>query len=170
MNAIDLNFYLSFLILRWSHVLIIICLYAATLIVVALLMPHQYQSMATILVEAPQSPSEVARPAVPTSAQQQQQIVQQQITTLQNLVELADKLDSHGGERAQLAADKLVREMQSRINFLESPLSRGGMGGATLISVFFDAETPALAAKGANEVVSLRKVVWRDADSFAVAA
>ncbi|WP_313760574.1 Wzz/FepE/Etk N-terminal domain-containing protein [Rhizobium sp.] len=169
MNAIDLNFYLSFLILRWSHVLIIICLYAATLIVVALLMPHQFQSMATILVEAPQNPSEVARSAVPTSAQQQQ-IVQQQITTLQNLVELADKLDSHGGERAQLAADKLVREMQSRINFLESPLSRGGMGGATLISVFFDAETPALAAKGANEVVSLRKVVWRDADSFAVAA
>ena len=155
MNAIDLKFYLSLVIRRWPHVLTIIGLCAATSIVIALLMPRQYQSTAKILVEAPQIPSELVRSTVPTSALQQLQIIQQQITTRDNLVELADKLDIYGGERAKLAGDKLVRDMQSRISFLELPLSSDGMGGATLLSVSFDAETPALAAKGANEVASL---------------
>lgn len=155
MGAIDVRFYASLLLRRLPYVGVIICLSTAAGIVVALLMPREYRSTAKILVEAPQIPAELVRSTVSTSSVQQFQIIQQQITTRENLLSLADKLNTYELLKQKPSADKIVKDMQSRIIFSELPLSSEGGAGATVFSVAFDAETPPLAAEGANELASL---------------
>jgi succinoglycan biosynthesis transport protein ExoP len=155
MGNIDINFYFSILLRRLSSVVAIVCLSTAAAIVVALLLPREYQSTAKILVEAPQIPAELVRSTVSTSSLQQFQIIQQQITTRENLVALAEKLDIYSNLVEPPSGDDLVSDMQSRITFKELPLGNDGGAGATIFSVAFDAETPIMAATAANELASL---------------
>jgi succinoglycan biosynthesis transport protein ExoP len=153
MGAMDVSFYLSLFLRRLPYFVAIVCLSTTVAIVVALLMPREYRSMAKILVEAPQIPAELVRSTVSTSSLQQLQIIQQQITTRENLVALAAKLNLYADASPQPSGDVLVGDMQSRIMFTELPLGAGD--GATVFSVSFDAATPAMAARGANELASL---------------
>jgi uncharacterized protein involved in exopolysaccharide biosynthesis len=153
MGAMDVSFYLSLFLRRLPYFVAIVCLSTTVAIVVALLMPREYRSMAKILVEAPQIPAELVRSTVSTSSLQQLQIIQQQITTRENLVSLAAKLNLYADENPPPSGDLLVRDMQSRITFTELPLGAGD--GATVFSVSFDASTPAMAARAANELASL---------------
>ncbi len=156
MAAIDVSFYASLLLRKLPHFVAIVCGSAAIAIVAALVMPREYQSTAKILVEAPQIPAELVRSTVSTSSLQQLQIIQQQITTRENLIMLADKLHLYEGITSEPSGDALVKDMRSRIAFTELPL--GGdvsSAGATVFSVAFDADNPVLAAMGANELASL---------------
>ncbi len=153
MGAMDVSFYLSLFLRRLPYFVAIVCLSTTVAIVVALLLPREYQSTAKILVEAPQIPAELVRSTVSTSSLQQLQIIQQQITTRENLLALAAKLNIYADDKSQPSGDAIVRDMQSRITFTELPLGTGD--GATVFSVSFDAGTPALAAKAANELASL---------------
>lgn len=155
MGIVDLNFYFSILLRRLSSVVAIVCLCVAAAIGVALLMPREYQSAAKILVEAPQISAELVRSTVSTSSLQQFQIIQQQITTRENLEMLAEKLDIYSGVDDKPSGDDLIKDMQSRISFKELPLSKDGVATATVFNVAFDAETPVMAAKGANELATL---------------
>ena len=156
MAAIDVSFYVSLLLRKLPHFVAIVCGSAAIAIVAALVMPREYQSTAKILVEAPQIPAELVRSTVSTSSLQQLQIIQQQITTRENLIMLADKLHLYESNTSEPSGDALVKDMRSRIAFTELPL--GGdvsSAGATVFSVAFDADTPVLAAMGANELALL---------------
>jgi succinoglycan biosynthesis transport protein ExoP len=155
MGAIDLRFYLSLVLRRLPQVVGIICLCTLAGVIAAMLMPREYESTAKILVESPQIPTDLVRSTVSTSSLQQFQIIQQQITTRENLVALADKLDIYGTGDDKITGDKLVRDMQGRVTFHELPLSTDANAGATVFSVAFNAETPELAAAGANELASL---------------
>ena len=118
----------------------------------ALLQPRSYQSTAKILVEAPQIPVNLVRSTVPTSSLGQLQIIQQQLTTRDNLVRLATKLDVYADEIEKPPQEALVRDMRSRIIFEGAELSSGD--GASVFTVGFEARTPFLAAKVANELAT----------------
>jgi uncharacterized protein involved in exopolysaccharide biosynthesis len=119
---------------------------------VALLLPLTYQASAKILVEAPQIPANLVRSTVPTTSFGQLQIIQQQLTTRDNLVELASKLDVYASEKEKPRIEAIVRDMRARVSFEEKELSSDD--GASVVTVAFKAGTPALAAKVANELAT----------------
>ncbi len=151
MGDIDIRFYLSILLRRLPHIVALTFITTAIAMAIALLMPKSYQSTAKILVEAPQIPTNLVKSTVPTSALEQLLILQQQMTTGDNLVQLADKLDVYGSDRQELSRDAVIKDMRSRITFDQLPL---GDGATTVFSVVFEAGTPELAAKAANELAS----------------
>ncbi len=151
MTGADIQFYLTIIVRRLPYIVAIVITTVALSVVVALLMPRVYRSTARILVEAPQIPAEMVKPTVQTSSLDQLLIVQQQITTRANLVELAKQLELYRG-KVLPPADDIVRDMRSRLVFDQQAL---GLGAASVFSVAFDADTPSLAAKGANQLASL---------------
>ncbi len=152
MADIDVRFYLSILLRRLPYILVCVTVTTAIAVVVALLLPLTYQSSAKILVEAPQMPANLVRSTVPTTSFGQLQIIQQQLTTRDNLLDLASRLNIYGAEKEKPRADSIVRDMRGRITFEEQELSSDD--GASVVTVAFKAGTPALAAKVANELAT----------------
>jgi polysaccharide chain length determinant protein (PEP-CTERM system associated) len=151
MGDIDIRFYLSILLRRLPHIIVLTVITTAIALAIALLMPKSYRSTAKILVEAPQIPTNLVKSTVPTSSLEQLLILQQQMTTGDNLVQLADKLDVYGTDKEALSTDAVIKDMRSRITFDQLPL---GDGATTVFSIVFEAGTSELAAKAANELAS----------------
>ena len=85
---------------------------------VAYLMPPVYRASAKVLVEAPQIPEEMARPTVLTSAVEQLQIIEQEITTRENLLALASRLDIYGPKLATLTESEIKAALDGDGRFL----------------------------------------------------
>ncbi|MBZ9790202.1 lipopolysaccharide biosynthesis protein [Rhizobium sp. 3T7] len=152
MGDIDVRFYLSILLRRLPLILLCVTVTTALALTAALLLPRSYQSTAKILVEAPQIPVNLVRSTVPTSSLGQLQIIQQHLTTRDNLVRLAAKLDIYAGEKEKPPVEYLVKDLRSRLIFEETELSSGD--GASVFTIGFEAGTPALAARVANELAT----------------
>jgi len=155
MNDVDLRFYLSIAIRRLPYIVAIAALTVAIAVLIALNQPHVYQASARILAEAPQMPTELARPTVLIDASEQLQIIQQQITTRDDLLDLAAKLGIYADSKTQLSNEKIVEDMRSRVTFEQLQLSSPAGSGTTVFSVGFKARSPVLAAKVANELAAL---------------
>src|SRR5690606_29284274 len=89
----DIRFYLSILVRRLPLLIAIAALVTGIGVMIAYLMPPTYQASARILVEPPQIPADMARPTVQTNPMEQLQIIQQELTTREYLVDLARRLD-----------------------------------------------------------------------------
>jgi len=150
MADIDVRFYLSILLRRLPLILLCVTITTALALAVAFSLPRNYQSTAKILVEAPQIPVNLVRSTVSTSSLGQLQIIQQQLTTRDNLVKLATKLDIYGDEKEEPSVEDIVKDLRSRLIFEETELSSGD--GASVFTIGFEAGTPALAASVANEL------------------
>lgn len=150
MGDIDVRFYLSILLRRLPLILFCVVVTTALALIVAITLPRSYQSTAKILVEAPQIPVDLVRSTVPMSSVGQLQIIQQQLTTRDNLVKLATKLDLYADEKEKPPVESLVRDLRSRITFEETELTRGD--GASVFTIGFEAGTPVLAARVASEL------------------
>jgi uncharacterized protein involved in exopolysaccharide biosynthesis len=156
MGNIDIGFYISILMRRLPYVLVI----ALTVLVAAVAgtryMPRVYRADAKILAEAPQIPSELARSTVPISGTAQLQILKQQMTTRDALLALATKLDIYGNSPVKPGDEDIVSDLSSRIKFDELQLDSQNPGlGIAVYAVSFSAGDPVLAAKVANEIVSM---------------
>ncbi|SEH70483.1 polysaccharide chain length determinant protein, PEP-CTERM locus subfamily [Rhizobium tibeticum] len=152
MGDIDVRFYLSILRRRLPYILLCVTATTVLALIFAVFQPRTYQSSAKILVEAPQIPVNLVRSTVQTSSMGQLQIIQQQVTTRDNLVKLAAKLDIYAGEKEQPPVEYLVKNMRSRIIFEETELSGGD--GASVFTIGFEAKSPLLAAQVANELAT----------------
>ncbi|MBB3318069.1 MULTISPECIES: Wzz/FepE/Etk N-terminal domain-containing protein [unclassified Rhizobium] len=152
MGDIDVGFYLSILRRRLPYILV--CVTATTLIAlsIATLMPRSYMSAAKILVEAPQIPVALVQSTVPISSLGQLQIIKQQLTTRDNLVKLAAKLNIYAGEKEQPPVDSLVKNLRSRIIFEQGEVSSAD--GASVFTIGFEAGSATLAANVANELAT----------------
>ncbi|MGO4611149.1 hypothetical protein AB4142_32945, partial [Variovorax sp. 2RAF20] len=78
---------------------------------------------AKVLVEAPQIPSELARSSVAIGAIEQLQVLQQQIITRKNLIELANRLGIYADTEERPADDDIVADLRSRISFEQLALA-----------------------------------------------
>ena len=155
MGDIDVRFYLSLILRRLPVVLAIVVAVSAGGVALAYLLPAVYQASARILVEAPEIPAELARSTVPTSAEDQMQVIRQQIDTRENLIGLADKLDVYGDKRAAMTPDDVVDDMRARMTFERLILDGKENSGATVYSLSYNSKNPDLAAKVVNEIVDL---------------
>lgn len=152
MTDSDIRFYLSILIGRLPYIFSIALLVAGLAITVAYLMPTVYGASAKILVEPPQIPAEMAKPTVHIPPLEQLQIIQEEITTRENLLELARRLDIFGEAAEELTEGEIVENLRKRTILQLVPTEREG---ATIFSVSFQARDPKLSAEVVNELVSI---------------
>ncbi len=152
----DVRFYRSILLQRMPYVLAIAATVFVCAVGVTMLLSPVYSSSAKILAESPQIPAELARSTVPIGAIAQLQILQQQITTRDDLLALARKLHVYDNGEAKPDGDDVVEDMRARIRFEQLQLdSQGPDNGASIFSVSFQANSPDLAANGANELAAM---------------
>lgn len=149
----DLRFYLSILTRRLPWILTIAGIVTGAGLIVAYLMPPTYQASARILVEPPQISSDLARPTVQTNPLEQLQIIEQELTTRENLVDLARRLNIYGETGKRLSDAGIVANLRERTSLELIPLERNNGQGATVFSVSFIAREPELAATVVNDLV-----------------
>ena len=155
MGNVDLKFYLSIFLRRLPYFIVIAAFLSAIGIAVASILPPIYRSSATMLVEAPQIPGDLARTTVPIDPVQQIQIIEQRLMTRANILSLADQLRD------------LRRPARHRGRLRSSPTcaprtvlgadhpGAAAAAGATIIEVAFSSPDPQEAAEVTNELVTL---------------
>ena len=152
----DAKFYFSLFLRRLHYFLLMLILGSAAGFTLAKILPPVYVATATLLVEFPQIPGELAASTVETAATEQLQIIQQRILTRASLLEMANRLKVYAdvGPAQRLEADQIVADMRRRIGI---DTTGGGSRGseATIVTVSFHAPTAALSAAVANEIVTM---------------
>ena len=154
MANLDLKYYWAVFKRRLPYFLVIVTLLAASGITVASILPPVYQSSASLLAEPQQIPGADTATINPF---EQIQIVEQRIMTRANLYDLAQRIGLYA-DQPDLSVGEIIGDMRDRIEFIgfePDPTIRPGTPGAIIVGVTFSAPTPPVAAKGANELVSL---------------
>lgn len=144
---LELRYWLAVLRLRGLLFALVTILVSAIATVLALELPTVYRSSAQLLVENPQIPNDLAASTVRTDVGEQLQIIQQQLQTRQNLLDVADRLKLFP---AGTLPEVVVRDLRRRIDVRLA----GGRGQATILSVSAKAATGQMAAAIANDLVT----------------
>jgi polysaccharide chain length determinant protein (PEP-CTERM system associated) len=156
MANFDIKFYWAVFLRRLPYFLVIAALLTTVAVTVAAILPPVYRSSASMLVEPQQIPGQLAETTVPINPYEQAQIIEQRLMTRANLLELAERVGLYA-DQPDLSAGAMVGDIKERIEFIgfEQDVTRPQMPGAMIIGVAFEAPTPSLANKGANELVNL---------------
>src|ERR1700691_235442 len=84
-------------------------------ILLALLLPPTYQSMATILIEQQEIPQELVRSVITSYADQRVQIISQRVMTTQNLLSLIERYNLYPDIREKKPREVLLAAMREDI-------------------------------------------------------
>ena len=160
-QAIDIKDYLNIVKRRSKFLLIPFIVISILSIILSVVLPSVYRSMATILIEEQEIPSDLVRSTVTTFADQRIQVISQRIMTRANLMEIIQKFDLYSKERKNKSEERILEKMRGSIKV--DPISanvidkRNGMPSLATIAftLTFDNSNPALAQKVANELTSL---------------
>jgi polysaccharide chain length determinant protein (PEP-CTERM system associated) len=140
----DFKFYLSRFLRRIHYFAVIAVAISALGITLAYILPPMYQARATLLVESPQIPDDLASSTVSAKVPETLRIVQQQLTTRANLLDMARRLNIYGAN-STLTPDQIVADMRSRIS-----IRRAG----TFVNVSFSSASAQQSAEVTNDIVS----------------
>lgn len=156
----DIRYYLGILRRRYPYFVAAFVAVLGASIVVAVALPPIFRSEAKILVESQQIPSDLVRSTVTGFADERIAVTRQRITAREPLLAIADKYDLFAEERAKLSVTDLVDLIRERIFILPFDLALTGRRvreGALSVAftVGFEYERPDIAAKVANELVTL---------------
>ncbi|MDR6267663.1 GNVR domain-containing protein [Roseobacter sp. N2S] len=154
----DLKYYLSIFFRRFPIFFIVTALFSVAAVSTAYMLPTNYQTQATLLVESAQIPDSLAASTVQTNASEQLQIFEQRMMTRANLLDIANSRQVFADGR-QLTPDQIVSEMRRKTVIRRS----GGSGQATLMTITFKATDPVVAAQVTNDYVTL---LLRDSIEF----
>ncbi|MBU2958948.1 lipopolysaccharide biosynthesis [Paracoccus sp. 1_MG-2023] len=143
----DLRFYWSLLIRRLPVMLALFIICASFGAVSAIRAPATYTTAARLLVEDPQIVQEDSRDG---SSGQALDVIEQQLMTRANLIDIANKLNVFSG-----APDMSVDERVSRMRSSSSIRRSSGANQATLMEVSFTSPNPRTAAAVVNEFTTL---------------
>ena len=147
MNA-DAAFFFSMLRRRLLLVVAIVGLFSAGAVALAMMLPPTYRATARLVMESAQIPGDLAASTVRTAAAEQIQLIEQRMMSRAHLIELASRLRIYEGR--ELEASAIVDDMRARTTLTISD----GRDRATLISIGFDAPTPAQSAEVTNAFVT----------------
>lgn len=143
----DLRFLWSLLVSRLPVMLALVIICTAFGAVTALRLPSTYSTSARLLVEAPQIVE--GRQSV-TPAGEMLQVIEQQLLTRANLIDVANKFGVFAGE-SPMTPDEVVAKMRERTRITRS----AGRDQATLMVVSYTAPRAQVAADVVNEYVTL---------------
>ena len=146
----NIRFYIAVFLRRIHYFLAVFTLVSLTSVTVARLLPPLYVSKASLLVESPQIPDELATATVNAGASEQLQIIEQRLMTRANLLEIAQRLNVFE-DASTMTADDIVSEMRNMTKIQRT----SGNGQATFMTISFESDRAVVAANVANEYVTL---------------
>jgi len=160
-QAIDIKDYLKIIKRRIKYLVIPLIVISILSILLSVLLPSVYRSIATILIEEQEIPSDLVRSTVTTFADQRIQVISQRIMTRANLMDIIQKYDLYSKERKSKSEERILEKMRKSIKV--EPISANVVdkrsGAPALATIAFTLEfednNPALAQKVANELTSL---------------
>ena len=118
--------------------------------------PAIYLARGTILVASQEIPSDLVRPTVAALASDRIRVIEQRIMTRDNLLEIAKKFRLAPGWQERLSGTETVDFVRKRTEIKPSELSLAGQQkNAIAFEVGFKYEQPLVAAKVANELVTM---------------
>lgn len=151
--------YLAMVRRRIWYILVPFVVLFAISAAVAMVLPPVFRSSATILIEDPDIPPELAVSMIAAGASQRLQIINQRVMASQNLSQIIRTYNLYPEERETLPITAVVDMMRDKINLelVSAKDSRGGAGRDPTIAfkVSFDHRNPQTAQRVANELVSL---------------
>lgn len=154
---IDFAYYRSIFWRRFPYFIIVAALLSSAGLVVAMILPPEYEARATLLVEGAQIPERLAASTVRTSPTEQLRVIEQRLMTRANLVDIAERLNVYArAENEPVRASQIVDDMRARTRF-NARAARAGRGGGdtTFMTISFLSENPSTAAEVTNEFVTL---------------
>lgn len=127
----------------------------------AFLWPATYRASGTILIEQQEVPAELVRSTISSYADQRIQVIQQQVMTTENLYRIIQKYELYVNERRRKTREYVLGQMRDDIGFamisadVIDPRSGTPTKATIAFSISYQNRSPDLAAKVANELVSL---------------
>jgi uncharacterized protein involved in exopolysaccharide biosynthesis len=124
--------------------------------VIALAWPARYLAQGKILVQSPEIPATLVQPTVVSLANERIQVIEQRTLTRDNLLAVAKKFNLSTGWRGLVSGTEIVDFIRERtkIEPLEVKLKRREQQ-AIAFTVGFEYENPTIAAKVANEFLTM---------------
>jgi polysaccharide biosynthesis transport protein len=127
----------------------------------ALLWPARYKAAGTILIEQQEVPTELIRSTISSYADQRIQVIQQQVMTTENLLRIIQKYDLYPRQRKYQSREEVIKRMNDDVQFkmisadVIDPRTGSPTKATIAFSVGYSSSSPPLAARVANELVSL---------------
>ena len=160
-NTKTLGTYLSALRRRKGSLAGIVLLLLAATVSVAFGLSPVYRSTATILIEKQEIPSELVRSTITTFADQRIQVISQRVMTRANLLDIVKKYNLYPEVQKKEPSEVLIEYMRKdiKMNTVSADVVDPRSGQPTVATIAFtvgyDNDSPVLAQKVANELVSL---------------
>ena len=129
---------------RWLLILPALAVFAIVAVVAAML-PNEYESRATILVEQPDIGADLVRTTVRPSTSEQLQIIARRVLNRSRLEELIQEYDLYAEEREIMPIDDVVGLMRSDIQLQEirgDALRGRAQAGAIAFNVSYRSRSP----------------------------
>ncbi|MEM9435412.1 MAG: chain length-determining protein [Pseudomonadota bacterium] len=144
---IDLLFYWKLLLRRLPVMAALVLIFGGLGFADAQRKPATYNAAARLLVETPQIPDDLAASTVRDDAAEQLTVIQQQLMTRANLIDIANEFEVFPN-RAEMNPDQVVARMRRATSFGRSG---GGRNQSLLLTVRFRAPSGEVAAAVVNE-------------------
>lgn len=145
----DVKYYFSRFMGRIHYFLVVFFCVVSVGAMFAYTLPELYRAEARLLVESPQIPDDLAASTVRAEASELLGVIQQQMFTRANLLEIANRFDVYD-DFDERSPDGIVNDMRGRIA-VETRIARDGTG---VVVVSFEAENAETSAEVTNEFVS----------------
>ncbi|MEW5802582.1 MAG: GNVR domain-containing protein [bacterium] len=129
--------------------------------IVAFVLPPVYRSSCTILIEGQEVPNDLIRSTVTSYAEQTIEMLTQQITSRNRLLEIIDRLDLYPDLRKKKTVEEIIERMRNSISLkmISSEANDQRTGRATTVTIafklFFEGENPEKVQKVVNLLASL---------------
>ncbi len=156
-SSFDLSQILSIAKRRFFFFLIPAVIGSIIAVAVVYSIPQRYEAIGTVLVESQQIPVELVQSTVTSDPNQRITIIQQRVMTRNNLLKIIDKYEVFGEDRKRLSVSQLIESTQDLITLdvITSDVRQRNRGSTIAFKVGFKHEDPQIAAKVANELVTL---------------
>jgi polysaccharide biosynthesis transport protein len=130
-------------------------------VLTAFIWPATYKSTGTILIEQQELPAELVRSTISSYADQRLQVITQRVMTTDNLFKIIQRYDLYEKMRKTKVRELVIQRMRDDIKFdmISADVIDPRFGHPTkatiAFSISYSNRSPELAAKVANELVSL---------------
>jgi polysaccharide biosynthesis transport protein len=146
---------------RLRPILIAFSIGVVATILIALFWPARYRSMATILIEQQELPTELVRSTVTSYADQRVQIISHRVMTTQTLLDIIRRYDLYPRQRNRESREALMARMRDDVEVkmisadVIDPRSGHPTSATIAFSVAYTNRSADQAAKVANELTTL---------------
>ncbi|WP_281931677.1 GumC family protein [Roseibium album] len=141
---------------RYLHFIVPFVLVFAVVVMVAYALPRSYEANATILIESQRIPSELASATVTANPSERIKVIEQRLTSRDNLLSIAGKFSLYNAEGQRSASPSaIVEKMRNAIEIRQIGVSNSRRDTRVIgFDVAFNYSNATIAARVANELVT----------------